>query len=110
MVAKKSSSFGLSCTDVACIIEACAKNHVTSLTYGDLSIRFDLPHTMSQNVINDTFDYKEVETSSPEKDFDNDLVEAVLSSEYELEQLKLTDPYEWERLSMKDEEEHGEKI
>lgn len=65
---------------------------------------------MSQNVINDTFDYKEVETSSPEKDFDNDLVEAVLSSEYELEQLKLTDPYEWERLSMKDEEEHGEKI
>lgn len=109
MVAKKSSSFGLSCTDVACIIEVCAKNRVTSLTYGDLSIRFDLPHTMGQNIIKDDFDYKE-EISSPEKDFDNDLVEAVLSSEYELEQLKLTDPYEWERLSMKDEEEHGEKI
>ena len=109
MVAKKSSSSGLTCTDVACLIEACSKNGVSRLDFGDLSIRFDLTRTLSQNVINDPVVYND-EVTSPEKEIDHDLVAAALDTEYELEQLKLTDPYEWERLSMKDEEEHGKSI
>lgn len=108
MGASKSSSSGLTSTDIVDIIKACNDSRVSKLSIGDLSIEFDLHRPLVENI--DKV-YRVHETSSPELDAVEgdkvDLVEAVLDSEDILEQLKLTDPYQWERLVMKDEIDDG---
>jgi hypothetical protein len=106
MVAKKSLSSGLSCTEIVSIIEACANNGVGEISFGDLAVKFDFYKRARENtyIVQDPptpYDVSDTEGSEA------DLVDAVLDSEDVLEQLKLTDPYEWERLTIEDEASNG---
>lgn len=107
MPAKKNSTSGLTSTDVVAIIEACATHKVRKFKLDDMVIEFDLSTSVRDNVDK----VHEVQVFSPElvavESAKADLVDAVLDSEDYLEQLKITDPYEWERLVREDDANNG---
>lgn len=89
------------------IIRTCSECGVKEFKNGDLLVRFDNIPDMEEDVVTksvptgiDVIVNEEDEQAEIDK---ADLVDAVTMSEEMLEHLKITDPYEWERLTIEDE-------
>jgi hypothetical protein len=114
MDAKKKSPIGktnlnnYTVDDMCKIIQTCGEYGVKSFDLGDLSIKFDFVDNKMENIPCVPTILDPVKQQEEEKDEQTyDLVDAITLSEEVMEQLKLTDPYEWERLTIEDEANNG---